>query len=228
MVLLAIGANDIAFSDLVADCAEAWFAARPGGCRRPGGVSLSARLGSLRRQVGIAFDSVVSAMARSGYSRGEWEFVVHGYASPLPEGRRFRYPESSARRLLPGGCPFTDADADWSDSVLVSTLNRELRRIAEAHGARFLDLSRAFDGHRVCEQGSELVGSSGPSGIDAEWFRFLVPCCGFAKRESLHPNAYGQRAIGACLDEFLARTAGSWGCRNRIGGGPGSMRLVAL
>ena len=228
MVLLAIGANDIGFSDLVADCAEAWFAARPGGCRRPGGVSLSAGLASLRRQVGNAVVSVVSAMTRSGYSREEWDFVVHGYASPLPRSDGFRYPENSVRRLLPGGCPFTDADADWSDSVLVSTLNRELRRIAEARGARFLDLSHAFDGHRVCEQGSELVGSDGPSGRSAEWFRFLVPCCGLAKRESLHPNAYGQRAIGTCLDEFITKGSGGWSCRNRPGSGPGSMRLVGL
>lgn len=167
-------------------------------------------------------------MARAGYSRSEWEFVVHGYASPLPGRGRFRYPERSARRLLPGGCPFTDADADWANNALVSTLNLELSSMAAARGARYLDLSRAFDGHRVCEVGSELVGSDGPSGVSAEWFRFLVPCCGLEKRESLHPNAYGQRAIGACLDLFLAERAGNRGCRNRPGGGPGSMRLVAF
>ena len=226
LVLISVGANDVGFSDLVSDCAEAWFSSRPGGCRRIGSAALADRLGFLRKQVDTALDSVVSAMDGAGYGRSDWDFVVHGYASPLPAAGQYRYPESSVRRLLPGGCPFTDADSDWADRVLVSVLNRELRRLAHDHDARFLDLAPAFDGHHVCDEGADLVDENGPSGARAEWFRFLVPCCGAEKRESLHPNAYGQRAIGSCLGLFLARRTGDWTCRNRPGLGPESMRLV--
>ena len=226
LVLVSIGANDVGFSGLVSDCAEAWFSSRPDGCRRNGSVVLADRMTVFRRQVRAALDSVASAMAQAGYSRESWDFVVHGYASPLPPGDRYRYPQSSVRRLLPGGCPFTDSDSDWANGFLVTALNRELSRLAADHGARYLDLSRAFDGHRVCEEESELVESGGPSGSRAEWFRYLVPCCGAAQRESLHPNAYGQRAIGACLALLLREQSGDWACRSRPGFGPASMSLV--
>lgn len=228
LVLISVGANDVGFSDLVSDCAEAWFSSRPGGCRRTGSAALTERLGLFRKQVGTALDSILSAMKRAGYSRRSWDFVVHGYASPLPSAGQYRYPETSVRRLLPGGCPFTGADSEWAGNSFVDSLNRELSKLAEDRDARFLDLARAFDGHRICEKDANLVDINGPSGNTAEWFRFLVPCCGAEKRESLHPNAYGQRAIASCLDLFLAQLDRARACRNRPGLGPGVMRLTAV
>lgn len=226
LVILAIGANDVGFSDLVADCAEAWFTSRRGGCRRVGAIALARRLPIFKERVEMAIDSVTTAMKNAGYRRPSWEFIVHGYGSPVPPGRDFRYPEPSVRRLLPGGCPFTDADSDWANDDLVSTLNRNLKRLALAHGARFLDLASAFDGHRVCETGSELVSDSGPSGERAEWFRFLVPCCGGEKRESLHPNAFGQRSIATCLSLFLTRLTDTGACTSRSGLGPSAVHIA--
>lgn len=226
LVVIAVGGNDIGFRELVVGCTAAWFATRSGGCRHVGNLLLRKRMAGFRNRVDLALDEVVSAMDRAGYSRGAWEFIVHGYASPIPSGDRYRYPEASLRRLLPGGCPFSDSDSDWVDEVLVAEMNRQLRRLARAHGAHFLDLSRAFDGHRVCEKASQLVGNQGPSPVTSEWFRYLVPCCGAEQRESLHPNAYGQRAIGSCLALLPGKPIGSWTCRNRPGAGPASMRLA--
>lgn len=226
LVILAVGANDVGFSDLVADCAEAWFTSRRGGCRRLGAIALARRLPTFKERVEMAIASVISAMKDAGYRRSGWEFIVHGYGSPVPPGRNYRYTESSVRRLMPGGCPFTDADSDWANGDLISTLNLNLRRLALAHGARFLDLTSAFDGHRVCETGSDLVSGSGPSGERAEWFRFLVPCCGGEKRESLHPNAYGQRAIAHCLSIFLSDLHDTGVCSGRPGFGPSAVRVT--
>jgi len=226
LVILAVGANDVGFSDLVADCAEAWFKSRRGGCRRAGAIALARRLPIFRERVELAIASVTSAMRDAGYQRSSWEFIVHGYGSPVPPGRDYRYPESSVRRLMPGGCPFTDADSDWANDHLVSTLNRNLKRLALGHGARFLDLTSAFDGHHVCETGSDLVSGSGPSGERAEWFRFLVPCCGGEKRESLHPNAYGQRAIAYCLSRFVSDLHDTGVCTSRPSFGPSAVRVA--
>ncbi len=226
LVILAVGANDVGFSDLVADCTEAWFKSQRGGCRRAGAIALARRLPIFKERVEMAIASVTRAMQNAGYRRSSWEFIIHGYGSPIPPGRDYRYPESSVRRLLPGGCPFTDADSDWANDDLVSTLNRNLKRLALAHGARFLDLTGAFDGHRVCETGSDLVSGSGPAGERAEWFRFLVPCCGGEKRESLHPNAYGQRSIASCLSVFLSHLHDIGACTSRPGFGPSAVRVA--
>ena len=226
LVILAVGANDVGFSDLVADCTEAWFKSQREGCRRAGAIALARRLPIFKERVEMAIASVTRAMQNAGYRRSSWEFIIHGYGSPIPPGRDYRYLESSVRRLLPGGCPFTDADSDWANDDLVSTLNRNLRRLALLHGARFLDLTSAFDGHRVCETGSDLVSGSGPSGERAEWFRFLVPCCGGEKRESLHPNAYGQRAIAYCLSIFLSHLNDIGICTSRPGFGPSAVRVA--
>lgn len=225
VVLLTIGANDLGFSELVTGCAEAWIVYRPRGCRLSGDATLEERIPGVRKGIGMAVGEVVSAMTRAGESRGDWELIVAGYASPLPQRERYRYPEGSARRLFPGGCPFTGPDSDWAERAPVSALNQGLSRAARDHEARFLDLSRAFDGHKVCESGAELVGTTGPSAKSAEWFRFLVPCCGGERRESLHPNAFGQRAIALCLGLFLAETTGRRSCRGRSGSGLDALRL---
>ena len=227
-VLFTAGANDLGFSEIVARCAEAWISYRPDGCRRLGQITLEERMPSVRRGIASSMDEVISSMARAGYPRQDWDLVVSGYAAPLPPGSRYRYPEGSPRRLLPGGCPFTGADSDWAGGVVASELNAALSRAAMERGGRFLDLSSAFDGHRVCETGSNQVGDAGPSARTAEWFRFLVPCCGGEKRESLHPNAYGQRAIAKCLALFLAERSKSRRCSARSGNGFEGLHLASV
>ena len=46
---------------------------------------------------------------------------------------------------------------------------------------------------------SSLVASS-PSPVSHEWVRWLNSgCCQGDAQESLHPNAYGEKAIGKCI-----------------------------
>ncbi|WP_440556060.1 hypothetical protein ACSP97_00755 [Streptomyces sp. SCPE 10] len=44
-------------------------------------------------------------------------------------------------------------------------------------------------------------------------------------QESLHPNYYGQRALGTCLGLQLDRAPGRYACTNTPGTGPADMRL---
>lgn len=225
VVLISVGANDLGFSSIVRACAKAWFSGDRGGCRAFGNETLSENLPGMRRRLRNALAAVVSTMEEAGQPRGRWQFVVQGYSSPLPSPGNFRYPQESTRRLSPGGCPFTDADVSWTNGTMMDALDRELSGAAALYGARFLGLSGAFDGHRVCDRRARLAREGGPSGSGSEWFRFLVPCCGGLARESLHPNAFGHRAMGACLALFIQAGSGNWDCRPRADSGPSVMRL---
>jgi hypothetical protein len=151
-------------------------------------------------------------MAAAGYRRRDYRLVLSGYASPFPAARWLRYPETGWSRLTEGGCPIWDADADWAAGRGIDSVVATLRAAAAAGGAEFLDLRHALDGHQLCDRRSRRVGDAGPSETGAEWVRRLSLTEG-TRRESLHPNAYGQRALGRCLALLYARRRGEWSCR---------------
>ena len=155
-------------------------------------------------------------MRAAGYERSDYRLVALGYASPFPEGRWFRYPEDGWSRLTEGGCPVWDADADWAADRATVDLAGMLRDAAAVTGAEFLDLADAFDGHQLCDRRSRRVGAEGPSPLTAEWFRRLSFGQG-STRESLHPNAYGQRVMGACLALLFDRPRGDYACADTPG-----------
>ncbi len=215
MVVLTAGANDVGFGELVAGCALDWARGDeedPVLCRGEADAALRARLPAAERGLRRALRGVRGAMAAAGYAPGRYRLVVAGYASPFPPGRDFRYPEAGWSRLRRGGCPVWNGDADWADGAALGSLGAAMRSAAGAAGAEFLDLRDALDGHQLCDRRARLVGPEGPSPLQAEWVRRLSFAQGSA-RESLHPNAYGQRAIGACLGLLYAAPRGDYACR---------------
>ena len=163
-----------------------------------------------------ALREVRAAMADAGYRRSGYRLVAMGYASPFPAGRWIRYPEDGWSRLSEGGCPLWNADADWAALRATPTIDAMMRAAAASAGAEFLDLQHALDGHQLCDSRSRRAGSEGPSPQASEWVRRLSFAQG-ATRESLHPNAYGQRAIGACIGMLYASPRGDYACRDTPG-----------
>lgn len=219
MVVVTVGANDVGFGELVAACAIDW--ARSSGddpvlCRDDAQADVEAALPAMERGVRRALAGARWAMASSGYRRSDYRLVAMGYASPLPPGRWIRYPEEGWSRLNRGGCPIWDADADWAALEGTNSIDAAIRSAAAAAGAEFLDVRHALDGHQLCDRRSDRVGSEGPSPLSAEWVRRLAFVQG-SSRESLHPNAYGQRALGACLGLLYASRPGDYACRAEPG-----------
>lgn len=216
MVLLTVGANDVGFGELVAECALDWARSPEGDpnlCRGGAQAAVEVRLPRMQRGLVRALRGVREAMAGAGYRRSDYRLVVAGYASPFPAGRWVRYPEEGWSRLREGGCPIWNADADWAAGPGIGSIADAMAAAAAGAGAELLDLRRSLDGHQLCDRRSRLVGSDGPSPLDAEWVRRLSFLQG-STRESLHPNAYGQRAIGACIGLLLARPRGDYACRD--------------
>ena len=219
LVVVTVGANDIGFGELVAECALDWARSpddEPDTCHGEAEAEIQGALPHATRYVTAALHGVRRAMRAAGYERSEYRLVAMGYASPFPEGRWFRYPEDGWSRLSEGGCPVWNADADWAAERATADLGGMLEAAAAASGAEYLDLTHAFDGHQLCDRRSQRVGPAGPSPITAEWFRRLSFLQG-STRESLHPNAYGQRVIGQCLALLFARPRSDYACHDTPG-----------
>jgi hypothetical protein len=214
MVVLTVGANDVGFGGLVLACALDWArssADDPVFCRDGARADLEAALPAMGRGLSKALRGVRAAMNGAGYGAADYRLVVTGYASPFPAGGWIRYPEDGWSRLREGGCPVWNADANWAAGPGIGAIVATMHAAAMAAGAEFLDLRQALDGHQLCDRRSRRVGSAGPSPAGAEWVRRLAFVQG-SSRESLHPNAYGQRAIGACIGLLYASPRGSYAC----------------
>jgi lysophospholipase L1-like esterase len=229
MVVVTVGANDVGFGELVAECAVDWARSpeyEEATCHREAEAHIQGALPAATRAITAAFHGVRRVMRSAGYARSDYRLVAMGYASPFPEGRWFRYPEDGWTRLTEGGCPVWNADADWAADGATVDLAGALRSAAADTGAEYLDLTDAFDGHQLCDRRSHRVGDQGPSPLTAEWFRRLSFTQG-STRESLHPNAYGQKVMGTCLGLLSARPRGNYACADIPGEWLGGIHLEA-
>jgi hypothetical protein len=214
MIVLTVGANDVGFGELVAGCALDWARSSeddPVLCRGDAQAEVDAALPGMERGLLKALRGIRATMAAASYGRSDYRLVTMGYASPFPLGDWIRYPEDGWSRLNEGGCPVWNADADWAAGAGVGSIAAAMRRAAATAGSEFLDLRYALDGHQVCDRRSRRVGPEGPSAASAEWVRRLAFVQG-SSRESLHPNAYGQRAIGTCVGLVFASPRGDYAC----------------
>ena len=215
MVVLTVGANDVGFGELVAGCALDWARSSeedPALCRAGAQADVEVALPAMERGLLKALRAVRMTMAAASYRRTDYRLVTMGYASPFPAGRWIRYPEDGWSRLNQGGCPVWNGDADWAAGEGTDSIVAAMRAAAAGAGAEFLDLRHALDGHQLCDRRSRRAGPRGPSPESSEWVRRLAFVQG-SSRESLHPNAYGQRAIGTCLGFLYASPRGNYTCR---------------
>jgi lysophospholipase L1-like esterase len=230
MVVVTVGANDVGFGELVTECALDWARSPEGElatCHRDAEAQIRTALPAAIRGITAALHGVRRTMRTGGYERSDYRLVALGYASPFPEGRWIRYPEDGWSRLTEGGCPVWNADADWAADRATVYLAEALKTAATATGAEYLDLADAFDAHQLCDRRSGRVGAAGPSPLTAEWFRRLSFTQG-STRESLHPNAYGQRVMGACLGLLFARPRGDYACADTPGEWLSGVHLAPL
>jgi hypothetical protein len=234
LVVVSIGGNDLGFAGVLERCAEGyllpWPFAKP--CEPTEEPALAAKLVSTERDVRLALASVRDAMRSVGYRDTDYRLVLQSYPSPLPPGTDYRYPQDSSTRFTTGGCPFFDSDSTWARNSVMPRITRMLQDAADAEGADFLDLGNAFTGHEVCSTADHQATADDNltrpvSALTAEWVRFATVTQG-RMQESLHPNAYGQLALGDCLGRLWAAGPGSFACSNTAGRSPTSMVLTRL
>ncbi|MGY3339582.1 lysophospholipase L1-like esterase [Streptomyces filamentosus] len=228
LIALSIGGNDLGFADIITACATdylVWYSY----CHDDQQAEVDARIDAVTASVGRAVDEIRAVMTGAGYTASDYRIVLQSYPSPLPRAAENRYSESGWSRTNTGGCPFWDEDSDWARDSLVPQLSGRLRQVAVAKGAQFLDLRDALQGREVCAKASrQATASQPPSGATAEWARWIDSrSTQGLVQESMHPNAYGQQALGRCLALIRAVPSGHRACRNTAGAGPSGMYLTA-
>lgn len=231
LVVLSIGGNDLGFGDIIADCVQGYLMSYR--CGPKWDSAIAGRLDQVREDVGATIKAIKEVL-NAAQGPGTYQFVLQSYPSPMPAAAGFRIPESGPR-WSEGGCPVWDSDANWARNELVPTISAQLRQVAAQRNVRFLDLRDAFDSREVCATGSSQATAANSAanplpGTVAEWVRWVVT--GYTsqgdRQESMHPNHYGQRALGTCLRLMHEKTTGDFACHNTPGAGPGRMALSAL
>ncbi|MFJ3091131.1 GDSL-type esterase/lipase family protein [Streptomyces sp. NPDC086838] len=230
-VVVSIGGNDLGFSDIITDCASEFlkpFGGEP--CAPEAAQQVAQRLPDVRQAAVNTLADVRTALGRAGHPAGSYRLILQSYPSPLPDAGRIRYAAETYDRLRYGGCPFFDKDLSWAHDELVPDISSVLADAADEGGAEFLDLSRSFEGREVCSTSTRQADAAHPpAGDTSEWVRFVTSGIGQGqKQESLHPNRYGQQALGTCLTLQLEQPSGDRRCTNTPGRGPATMRLNSI
>lgn len=216
LVTIQVGANDDpAFADTVLECVIRWAVVFGPGCRDTVGSEWPDRVEAMKPKAAKAVADVRQVMTDAGYSTTDYELVVMSYASPVTEHMAWYHGFE--------GCPIRTADAEWGRTVATRLLSVALSEVATDAGARFLDLSRATEGHEACNRN---VPSS------QEWVRpltvrlsqLLDGIDSYLVQESFHPNARGHDQMGRCLGEFYADDAAHAVC---VQGSDGNLHPVS-
>ncbi|WP_406063672.1 GDSL-type esterase/lipase family protein [Streptomyces sp. NBC_01077] len=228
LIALSIGGNDLGFADVITACATdyiVWYSY----CADDQQAEVDAKIDGVMADVGRSVDEIRAVMTSAGYSSSDYRIVLQSYPSPIPRAAENRYGESGWSRTNTGGCPFWNSDSDWARDSLVPQLANRLKGVAAAKGVQFMDLRDALQGREVCAKASRQVTSTVPaSGTTSEWARWIdSQSTQGLVQESMHPNAYGQQALGRCLALIHARPTGNQTCRNTAGSGPSGMYLTA-
>lgn len=228
LIILTISANDLGFTNHVINCTVAWTLGYT--CHAAEQAALEAALPAAKQGLRKAVDEIRAVMTGAGYTGSQYRLVMQGYSSPVPRGADNRYPETGWSRLTTGGCPFWNVDSDWAKNQATPTIVDNMRAVAAEKGVQFLDVRDALNGHEVCNRASTLVDGSHPvSAVTNDWVRWVNSgCCQGDAQESLHPNAWGERAIGRCVALIWPTSSGNRTCRNTPGQGTGAMFLQSI
>lgn len=221
MVVLSIGGNNYNFASIVQTCVEdflfspEWW---PDYCSEESSVTNNFSSGNVSTQTAAirkAFENVGTAMKEAGYSTSQYTILAQDYPSPIPNGSGFRYKQKGYERQEVGGCGLWNEDANYANSTMLPTIDSSVFKGAEASGlpnVKYLQISSAFNGRRLCETGVGLLEEEGltswkQAGAEnkTEWFSQIRTISTlyeeYELQEDLHPNYWAQLALRNCLTQ---------------------------
>ncbi|WP_349372203.1 hypothetical protein [Streptomyces sp. G-G2] len=228
VIALSVGGNDLGFADIIQECAYD-FVLWGSYCYDDQQAVVTQKMDGVMAKVGTSVDEIRAVMRGAGYADSAYRIVLQSYPSPIPRGAENRYTQSDWSRLNTGGCPFWNKDSDWARDSLVPQIADRLKAVASAKGAQFLDLRDMMQGREVCAKASKQVTTAAPaSAKTSEWARWIDSSQTQGPiQEDMHPNYFGQLAVGRCLSLIYAQPAtGGFGCRNTAGSDQSGMYLA--
>jgi hypothetical protein len=221
LVAVSIGGNNFNFASIVQTCVEDWLLSPewwPDYCSEESSVTKnfgSSNVSKVKGEIETGLKNVAQAMTNAGYSSSQYTILVQDYPSPIPKGSEFRYSQSGYTRQEVGGCGFWNKDANYANSTMLPTIDNAVFGAAEASGlsnVKLMQISSAFNGHRLCEKGVGLLEEEGLSSWKAaeavnktEWINMIRTVTAifppYEIQEDLHPNYWAQLALRNCLTQ---------------------------
>ena len=218
MIVLSIGGNDFHFGGIVQTCVQNFILWKTKCSQLPEVRRLfdTPNVTLQLAKIVEALDNINEAMTEAGYSPDQWTLVQQDYPSPVPgTASRIRYPETLSR-VTAGGCGMYNADLAYANNTMLATINDTIERAGVASGmpnVRFLDLTNAYAGNRLCEKGVDLVSALNDverwtddnAVLGSEWVAAIRVLSlahdghPYWTQESLHPNYWGQLANQVCV-----------------------------
>ncbi len=218
LVVVAIGGNDFGFASIIEQCILDFLTSPeffPNYCNDDAAVVgqfTPANRAVIKRAISTGLRNLRTAMRSAGYDVGDWTLLMQTYPSPIPHGSGFRYSQSGFTRQTVGGCGFWNRDADWANDFALPLINKTAKqglRRSRLSNTATLNLSKAFDGRRLCEDTVGLYEEVGltswtqPGAVDkTEWInqiRITADGDPYDIQESLHPNYWAQLATRSCV-----------------------------
>uniref|UniRef100_A0AB33JYV3 SGNH/GDSL hydrolase family protein n=1 Tax=Kitasatospora sp. CMC57 TaxID=3231513 RepID=A0AB33JYV3_9ACTN len=175
LVTVGIGGNDVGFLEVLSRCATAGLTGTD--CRSV--FAAADGTDEVTRRIATAGERVATVLAETGRRAPAAKVLVVGYPALLP----------ADPAACTGAFGFTVAAADLRYLVgKFAELNAELKRRAQAAGARFVDTVSV--GHDMC------------AGVGTRWIEPPRPAPGLA---AVHPNAAGERGMAEAVLAELRR-----------------------
>ncbi len=230
LIMVSIGGNDLGFASIIAACLQA-YEAQTGPCEPSQQKKIDSLKPKVIADVGKAIDEIRAVMGEAGYAKSDYRLIVQTYPSVAPRAAENRYPELPTAQRTANGCPFSDQDSDWARDRAAPQIGAVSKAAASSRGVETLDLINAFQGHEFCSKSdAQSTPFSRPTAAGAEWGRFLGASTiqQGELQEAFHPNAYGQRALGACVTRTFAQSPGTFSCAGSAGIDPSGLSLARV
>jgi hypothetical protein len=222
LIPISIGGNNFNFASIVQTCVEdflftpEWW---PSYCSEEKSVTENFTPGDVATQQAAikgAIQNIGKAMTGAGYSSTQYTILVQDYPSPIPStGAGFRYSQKGYTRQEVGGCGLWNHDAEEADAKMLPTIDGAVFKAAEESGltnVKTMQISSAFNGHRLCEKGVGLLEEEGLTSWKqagavnkTEWINMIRTVSAifppYEIQEDLHPNYWAQLALRNCLTQ---------------------------
>ena len=219
LVVLSIGGNNFNFASIVTTCVEDFLESTIFDdfyCSKESSVTnnfTTSNVNKVKGEIETAIKNVATAMTNAGYTSSQYTILVQNYPSPIPNGSEFRYTQSGYSRQFTGGCGFWNTDANYANATMLPTIDSTVFNAAAGVGlsnVKTMELSSAFNSHRLCDKGVGLLEEEGLANWKAteavnksEWFnqiRTIETLIGpYELQEDIHPNYWAQLGLRNCL-----------------------------
>jgi hypothetical protein len=239
LVAISIGGNNFDFAGIVQTCIEDFLESSIFDdfyCSEESSVTnnfSASNVSKVKGEVEAAIENVATAMSNAGYTTSQYTILVQDYPSPIPNGSEFRYTQSGYSRQTTGGCGFWNKDANYANATMLPTIDSTVLGAAAATGlanVKTMELSSAFNSHRLCEKGVGLLEEEGLSNWKAaeavnksEWFNQVRTITAifppYEIQEDIHPNYWAQLGLRNCLTQAYNAGAPKGGTCTTSGAG---------